>query len=79
MKVYKKPEVRFESFALSESIATACDWTTTGGVYEMVDQSGDWAGVTIFNAGVNCSTNDGDIYCITQASDSILSVLVGTS
>lgn len=80
MKKYVKPRIYFESYALSESIATACTWIErndgTNKWYENVDASGSWEGVTVLTD--NCSTKDGEFYCITTSTESIVEILVGS-
>lgn len=79
MKTYVKPKIYFESFALSESIATACTWIErndgTNKWYENTDLTGGWD-VTVLTD--NCDTKDGEIYCITMHTDSIVTALVGS-
>lgn len=65
MKVYQKPEIRFESFAISENVALACTWVKKGEKYE----NEGLGGLTLFSAGMGCDVNDGEIYCLTNLND----------
>lgn len=66
MKTYVKPELFYESFALSQSIA-ACNFSevqacTGGGVDEEIDIPGGWSDSTTCTIVVNisCHTNGGE-------------------
>lgn len=77
MKQYVKPKIYFESFALSESIATACSEeegfvvrnATTPGTEKCYAES-DWIlpGMSIFSTGT-CDMLDGESFCITAATN----------
>lgn len=79
MKTYVKPKIYFESFALSESIATACS-ADEGFIVRNATNPGTEAcfaesdtilpGITIFSNG-NCTMVDGESFCITAATNMI--------
>lgn len=64
MKAYKKPEVRFEFYSLSENIALSCLWVKEGDKYVNED-----FGISLFTN--ECDFADGEIYCITNATSYI--------
>lgn len=66
MKVYKKPEVRFEKFSLSENIALSCSWVKQGDKYVNED-----LGISLFMEGCDVFEGDFEGYCITNATNYI--------
>lgn len=66
MKVYKKPEVRFENFTLSENIALSCSWVKDGDKYVNED-----FGISLFAEGCDFSEGQFEGYCITNATNLI--------
>ena len=75
MKTYVKPEIKYENFSLSESVATSCSsengyWLVRG----MTSVSTCYAesemfGVTVFSSNSKCSYKDAEMFCSTQMSD----------
>lgn len=82
MKKYVKPEIRYENFALSESIATACssdggEWILRGSksitdcyaTNEFVPEATVYLDKT-----TSCSVKENEAYCITFLNDGIVSI-----
>lgn len=81
MKEYVKPDFYYESFQLSESIATACggssgSWIVKGSMdlvscyAEMEGAEGDFAGVRPYANSENCNYPETEDHCYTVLSGS---------
>lgn len=77
MKTYVKPEIKFENFALSESIATSCaeegKWIVRGAAdtnecYAILPGLG---GNIKLYANDNCNETDYEYYCSTYIQESM--------
>lgn len=76
MKTYVKPELKYESFMLSESIATSCagGWivklTDTNSCYAVSDGAGNslWDDVKPYTSSNTCNQIENEQYCITVLS-----------
>lgn len=75
MKTYMKPEIRYENFSLSESVANSCSmeggyWLVRG--LKSVDTcyvQSDMMPERFFLSHSNCENKDAEMYCSTQMSD----------
>lgn len=76
MKTYKKPEIKYENFSLSESVATGCSsdygyWLVRGmkSVDTCYAESAIVPGQRFFLSHSNCDNKNAEMYCSTQMSD----------
>lgn len=63
MKVYQKPEIRFESFTMSENVAATCSLIDRDGKLEFSN------GLTLISSDMGCDFHEGEELCLTNAYD----------
>lgn len=58
-KTYSKPEIMFEDFTMSESIALGCEVTTNHALYECQYKYGRGGKFSVFAVEYNCDYTEG--------------------
>ena len=76
-KNYEKPQIRFESFELSQNISANCDWISNQAEYVCPVVDPEWDDITIFMA-APCDTDtplgdDGICYDVPTSDTNIFS------